>query len=50
MLAVWTAAFFWIFAITLGNPDGTEKGDDGRAAVLGVNGWWQKWLRKSRKR
>lgn len=50
MVSVWTAAFFWIFAITLGNPDGTEKGDDGRAAVLGVNGWWQKWLRKSRKR
>ncbi|EED15541.1 conserved hypothetical protein [Talaromyces stipitatus ATCC 10500] len=48
-LAVWIAAFFWIFAMILGNPDGTEKKDDGRAAVLGVNRWWQTWLRKSRK-
>lgn len=50
LLAVWTAAFFWIFAMILGNPDGTEKKDDGRAAVLGVNAWWQTWLQKSRKR
>ncbi|KAL1966069.1 hypothetical protein VTN77DRAFT_4817 [Rasamsonia byssochlamydoides] len=50
LLAVWTAAFFWIFAMILGNPDGTERRDDGRAAVLGVNGWWQKWLGKSRNR
>lgn len=50
LLAVWTAAFFWIFAMILGNPDGTERKDDGRAAVLGVNGWWQKWLDKSRKK
>lgn len=48
LLAVWIAAFFWIFAMILGNPDGTEKKDDGRAAVLGVNGWWQTWLHKSR--
>ncbi|OKL62313.1 hypothetical protein UA08_03037 [Talaromyces atroroseus] len=48
LLAVWIAAFFWIFAMILGNPDGTEKGDDGRAAVLGVNAWWQTWLNKSR--
>ena len=33
----------------LGNPDGTERKDDGRAAVLGVNRWWQTWLRKGRK-
>ncbi|KAL1985043.1 hypothetical protein VTN96DRAFT_8278 [Rasamsonia emersonii] len=50
LLAVWTAAFFWIFAMILGNPDGTERRDDGRAAVLGVNGWWQKWLGKSRRK
>lgn len=48
LLAVWIAAFFWIFAMILGNPDGTENGDDGRAAVLGVNAWWQTWLNKSR--
>lgn len=50
LLAVWTAAFFWIFAMIMGNPDGTEKKDDGRVAVLGVNAWWQTWLRKSRRR
>lgn len=48
-LAAWVAAFFWIFAMILGNPDGTERKDDGRAAVLGVNRWWQTWLSKSRK-
>jgi hypothetical protein len=49
LLAVWIAAFFWIFAMILGNPDGTERKDDGRAAVLGVNRWWQTWLSKGRK-
>ncbi|KAF7588689.1 hypothetical protein BBP40_005322 [Aspergillus hancockii] len=36
LLLVWTAAFFWVFAMILGNPDGTERKDDGRAAVLGI--------------
>ncbi|KAJ5805184.1 hypothetical protein N7474_011071 [Penicillium riverlandense] len=49
LLSVWTAAFFWIFAMMLGNPDGTERSDDGRAAVLGVCKWWQTWLGKARK-
>lgn len=40
----WIVAFFWIFAMILGNPDGTERKDDGRAAVLGVMRWWQSWL------
>lgn len=31
----------------LGNPDGTERRDDGRAAVLGVRNWWRIWLRKA---
>ncbi|GES56929.1 hypothetical protein ATETN484_0001013700 [Aspergillus terreus] len=48
-LLVWTAAFFWIFAMMLGNPDGTERRDDGRAAVLGVCKWWHMWLGKARK-
>lgn len=48
-LLAWTAAFFWIFAMILGNPDGTERRDDGRAAVLGVCKWWQIWLGKARK-
>lgn len=49
LLAGWTAALFWVFAVILGNPDGTERRDDGRAAVLGVNAWWQKWLARSRR-
>ena len=48
LLAVWTAALFWVFSVILGNPDGNERKDDGRAAVLGVNVWWQKWLARSR--
>lgn len=46
LLAAWTAAFFWVFAMMLGNPDGTERRDDGRAAVLGVRNWWRAWLKK----
>ncbi|KAJ5081916.1 hypothetical protein NUU61_010180 [Penicillium alfredii] len=49
LLFAWTAAFFWVFAMVLGNPDGTERKDDGRAAVLGVCRWWQTWLGKARK-
>ncbi|PYH91675.1 hypothetical protein BO71DRAFT_302235, partial [Aspergillus ellipticus CBS 707.79] len=48
LLLAWTAAFFWVFAMVLGNPDGTERKDDGRAAVLGVCRWWQIWLGKAR--
>ncbi|KAJ5554831.1 hypothetical protein N7535_007275 [Penicillium sp. DV-2018c] len=48
-LFAWTAAFFWIFSMILGNPDGTERKDDGRAAVLGVCKWWRSWLCKARK-
>ena len=47
-IAVWIAAFFWVFAIVVGNPDGTDRRDDGRAAVLGVNAWWTSWLSRSR--
>ncbi|KAL4807414.1 hypothetical protein BDV18DRAFT_137624 [Aspergillus unguis] len=48
LLLAWVAAFFWIFAMILGNPDGTERKDDGRAAVLGVCRWWRIWLGKGR--
>ena len=43
-LAACMAACFWIFAAMMGNPDGTEKKDDGRAAVLGVRGWGDRWF------
>ncbi|KPI38608.1 uncharacterized protein AB675_4240 [Cyphellophora attinorum] len=40
----WIAAVFWIFALTMGNPDGTEKRDDGRATVLMARNKWEKFL------
>lgn len=40
----WIAAVFWLFAITMGNPDGTEKRDDGRATVLMARNKWEKYL------
>lgn len=43
-IAAWVSACFWIFAAMMGNPDGTERGDDGRAAVMGVRGWCEKQL------
>lgn len=49
LLLAWIAAFFWVFSMILGNPDGTERKDDGRTAVLGVCKWWRTWLCKARK-
>ncbi|CAG8023071.1 unnamed protein product [Penicillium salamii] len=49
LLLAWIAAFFWVFSMMLGNPDGTERKDDGRTAVLGVCKWWRTWLCKARK-
>ncbi|EXJ83195.1 hypothetical protein A1O1_06814 [Capronia coronata CBS 617.96] len=43
-VAAWVVAVFWVFAIIMGNPDGTEKRDDGRAAVLILRDWWEKVL------
>ena len=40
----WIAAVFWLFALIMGNPDGTEKRDDGRATVIGVRNWWEKYF------
>ena len=48
-LLTWVLACFWIFTVILGNPDGTEKKDDGRVAVLGVMKWWQRWLGYARR-
>lgn len=41
---LWIAAVFWLFAITMGNPDGNEKRDDGRATVLMARNKWEKFL------
>ena len=40
----WVTAGFWVTAAVLGDPDGTDNRDDGRAAVLGVRFFWKKWL------
>ena len=44
-LSAWVAAAFWLYAGMLGNPDGRGK-DDGRATVLGVRAWWERWLKR----
>lgn len=49
LLAIWIAAFFWLFNMVLGDSDGLGRRDeDGRAAVLGVCRWWRVWLGKAR--
>lgn len=45
-LSAWVAAVFWFYAAILGDPEGGDGRDDGRAAVLGVSGWWKRWLEK----
>ncbi|MCJ1433139.1 hypothetical protein MMC27_002498 [Xylographa pallens] len=43
--ASWVAAVFWFYSAILGEPQGANRLDnDGRAAVLGVRGWWERWL------
>ena len=47
--AAWVAAAFWFFNTILGDPDGSDKPkgyNDGRASVMGVRKWWEKWLRR----
>jgi hypothetical protein len=49
-ISAWVAAGFWLFALMMGNPDGTERGDDGRATVLNLRNWWEKFLLSSANR
>jgi hypothetical protein len=47
--AAWVAAAFWFFNGIVGDPDGSDKPkgyNDGRASVMGVRRWWEKWLRR----
>lgn len=44
MVAAWVAGSFWAFAKILGNPDGHDERNDGRAAVLWVRRCWEKIL------
>lgn len=41
------AAMFWFYAAILGDPDGRDGWDDGRAAVLEVRRWWERWLKRA---
>jgi len=52
-MAAWVAAAFWFFNAILGDPDGSDKPrgyNDGRASVIGVRKWWERWLVKALKR
>lgn len=46
-VAAWTVAIYWIFAAIVGDPDHSGGGDDGRATVLGLRGWWESWLERA---
>lgn len=43
-IASWVTAGFWVFTSIMGNPDGTERRDDGADAVLAVRNWWERCL------
>jgi len=43
-LSAWAVAIYWVFAAMIGDPDGTEGGNDGRATVLGLRAYWEMWL------
>ncbi|KAL8940166.1 MAG: hypothetical protein Q9216_002954 [Gyalolechia sp. 2 TL-2023] len=45
-VTAWVAAGFWATALILGNPDGRDGKDDGKAVVLGVRRLWERWLRR----
>jgi len=57
--ATWTAAFFWLFAVMVGDPKGTEAQEkrnssfvdeeesDGRDTVIWCRRVWRDWLLKS---
>ncbi|KAG9863366.1 hypothetical protein KCU77_g3024, partial [Aureobasidium melanogenum] len=46
-ISAWAVAMYWVFAAMIGDPDGTEGGNDGRATVLGLRTYWEMWLCKA---
>jgi hypothetical protein len=52
-VAAWVAGAFWSFNAILGDPSGGDEGserrrvNDGRASVIGVRGWWERWLTRA---
>jgi hypothetical protein len=52
-MAAWVAAAFWFFNAILGDPDGSDKPrgyNDGRASVIAVRKWWERWLTRAVRR
>ncbi len=47
MFAAWVLAFYWLASGMVGDPAGQDKRDDGKEAVLGLRGWWERWLMRS---
>ncbi|KAK3080884.1 hypothetical protein LTS18_012233 [Coniosporium uncinatum] len=49
LFSAWVAAFFWVFSAILGDPgpEKTKNHNDGKASVLAVRTWWERWLCKS---
>jgi len=45
--ATFITGAFWVFTHIMGNPDGTERRDDGADAVLAVRNWWESCLLKA---
>lgn len=46
-IAAWTAAGFWFFSSILGDPGGHDGHNDGKESILGVRGWWERWLSRA---
>jgi len=48
-VAAWVAGAFWFFNAILGDPSGADEGriNDGRASVIGVRVWWERWLTRA---
>jgi hypothetical protein len=50
-VAAWVAGAFWFFNAILGDPAGEDAVEgminDGRASVIGVRSWWERWLTRA---
>lgn len=43
-VAAWVVAVYWGLASIVGDPAGSDGRDDGKEAVLGLRGWWERLL------
>ncbi|KAK3675068.1 hypothetical protein LTR78_005002 [Recurvomyces mirabilis] len=44
MFMAWVLAVYWVSSAVVGDPAGMDKRDDGRETVLGLRGWWERYL------